>query len=41
VLKSLIAHGVDTTIKDHQGKTAYNLAFERGKTSTAGLLKAE
>jgi uncharacterized protein len=41
VVKSLIAHGVDTTIKDHQGKTAFALAVERGKTSTAALLEAE
>jgi ankyrin repeat protein len=41
VVKSLLAHGANTTIKDHQAKTAFNVAEERGKTSTAGLLKAE
>jgi ankyrin repeat protein len=41
VIHSLLAHGVDTSIKNHQGKTAYELAVERGKTSTATLLKTE
>lgn len=39
VVRSLLAHGVDTGIRNHQGKTAYELALERGKTSTAGLLE--
>jgi uncharacterized protein len=39
VVRSLLAHAVDTSIKNHQGKTAYELAVERGKTSTAALLK--
>jgi ankyrin repeat protein len=41
VVKSLMAHGIDTTIKDRQGKTAFDVAVERGKTSIATLLKAE
>ena len=40
VVRSLIAHSADQTIKNHQGKTAHDLAVERGKTSTADLLKA-
>jgi len=41
VVRSLLAHGVDTSTKDHLGKTAHDLAIERGKTSTASLLKAK
>jgi uncharacterized protein len=41
VVRSLLAHGVDASIKDHLGKTAYALAIEHGKTSTASLVKAE
>jgi ankyrin repeat protein len=41
VVRSLLAHGVDASMKDHQGKTAYDLAIEGGKTSTASLLKEE
>jgi ankyrin repeat protein len=39
VVRSLLAHGVDTTIRNQQGKTAYDLAVERGNLSTTGLLK--
>jgi ankyrin repeat protein len=41
MVRSLLAHAVDTGIKNHQGKTAYDLAVERGKPSTATLLKAK
>jgi ankyrin repeat protein len=41
VVRSLLAHGGDASIKDHLGKTAYELAIEHGKTPTASLLKAE
>jgi uncharacterized protein len=41
VVRSLLAHGVDASIKDHLGKTAYDLAIEHGKSSTASLLKVE
>jgi uncharacterized protein len=41
VVRSLLAHGVDARVKNHQGKTAYDLAIEGGKASTAHLLKAE
>jgi uncharacterized protein len=39
VVRSLLAHAVDASVRNHQGKTAYELAVERGKTSTATLLK--
>ena len=41
VVRSLIAHGADASVRDHKGKTAYELAIESGKASTAILLKAE
>lgn len=41
VVRSLLAHGVDASIKDHLGKTAYDLAIEHSKASTASLLKTE
>jgi uncharacterized protein len=39
VVRSLLAHSVDTGVRNHQGKTAYELALDRGKSSTAELLK--
>jgi ankyrin repeat protein len=39
VVRSLLAHAVDTGIRNHQGKTAYELALDRGQSSTAELLK--
>jgi uncharacterized protein len=41
VVRTLLAHAVDTSIRNHQGKTAYELALERGKMSTAALLKRD
>ena len=41
VVRNLLAHAVDTSIKNQQGKTAYDLAVERGKLSTASLLKVK
>ncbi len=41
VVRSLLAHGVESNIKNHEGKTAYDLAVECGKTFTASLLKAK
>lgn len=41
VVRNLVAHGVDTSMRNNQGKTAYDLAVEHDKPITAALLKAK
>ena len=39
--KLLLEHGADRSIKNNDGKTAYDLALEKGHTELAELLKPE
>ncbi len=39
VIQTLLAHGADVTIRDHNGKTAYDYALESGAEDLAALIK--
>jgi ankyrin repeat protein len=39
IVKNLVGRGVDTSVRDNELKTAYDLAVEKGYTAIAGLLQ--
>lgn len=39
IVRSLLAHAVETSVKDISGKTPYDLALDRGHPTIAALLK--
>ena len=39
IVEILLARGADTNAKDHRGRTALDLAEDRGRTEVANLLR--